>query len=116
MLPPAVRVFLIVEPANMLGSFDSLAGKVRALGLEPADGHLYLFLSKRRHMVKILYFDRTGWCIWQKRLERGSFQIPEIPPGASKVRMDLASLSGLLEGLDLRAPRRKWYRQPLNSS
>lgn len=116
MLPPSVRVFLIVEPANMLGSFDSLAGKVRALGLEPTDGHLYLFLSKRRHMVKILCFDHTGWCIWQKRLERGSFQIPVIPPGASRVRMDIASLSALLEGLDLRAPRRKWYRQTLNSS
>ena len=115
MLPPSVRVFLAVEPANMLGSFDALAGRVRSLGLEPTDGHLYAFLSKRRHMVKILYFDRSGWCVWQKRLEKGSFQLPPIPDGATRVHLDLPSLSALLEGLDLRAPRRRWYQHPLPS-
>jgi len=57
-LSPAIRVFLAVEPVDMRGSFDALAGRVRALGLEPADGHLYFFLSRRglmswyRHEVR----------------------------------------------------------------
>jgi transposase len=94
----------------MRGSFDALAGKVRRLGLDPLDGQLYVFLSRRRQMVKVLYFDRTGWCILQKRLERGTFQMPEIPDGAERIQVDVGTLAALLEGLDLRAPRRRWYR------
>ncbi len=49
-LPPTVRVFVAVAPLDMRGSFDSLAGAVRHLGLDPVDGHLYLFLNKRRRI------------------------------------------------------------------
>ena len=55
-LPPSLRVFLAIEPVDMRGSFDALAGRVRALGLEPSDGHLYLFLSRRGQLAKCLYF------------------------------------------------------------
>jgi transposase len=109
-LPPSVRVFLAVEAIDMRGSFDALAGRVRALGLDPSDGHLYLFLSRRGHLAKCLYFDRSGWVVWQKRLLRGSFQRPVVPAGTSRVTLDAASLSALLDGIDLRAPRRRWYR------
>lgn len=51
---PTVRVFVAVEPLDMRGSFDSLAGAVRRLGLDPVDGHLYLFLNKRRRLAKAL--------------------------------------------------------------
>ncbi len=111
MLTPgsAVRVFIAVEPFKMFGSFDALAGAVRRLGLDPLDGHLYVFLSRRRHMAKVLWFDKTGWCVLSKRLERGTFQLPSIPDGASQVRVDAAALSALLAGIDLEAPRRRWY-------
>jgi transposase len=53
-LPPTVRVFVAVEPVEMRGSFDALAGAVRRLGLDPVDGHLYLFLNRRRRLAKAL--------------------------------------------------------------
>lgn len=109
-LPPSVRVFLAVEPVDMRGSFDALAGRVRALGMEPLDGHLYFFLSRRAHLAKCLYFDRSGWVVWQKRLSRGTFQRPVARAGATHITLDPGSLSALLDGIDLRAPRRKWHR------
>ena len=109
-LPPSVRVFLAVEPVDIRGSFDALAGQVRRLGMEPSDGHLYLFLSRRGHLAKCLYFDHSGWVVWQKRLLRGSFQRPSVAPGATRITLDAGSLSALLDGIDLRAPLRRWYR------
>ena len=62
-LPPTVRVFVAVEPVDMRGSFDALAGAVRRLDLDPVDGHLYLFLNKRRRIAKAIWFDGSGWCV-----------------------------------------------------
>lgn len=106
--PSTVRVFVATEPVDMRGSFDALAGRVRGLGLEPADGHLYVFVSRRRHLLAILYFDGTGWMLVRKRLEAGTFQLPVVPDGARRVQVDGRVLSSILEGIDLNAPRRKW--------
>lgn len=76
-LPPTVRVFVAVEPIDMRGSFDALAGAVRRLGLDPVDGHLYLFLNRRRRLAKALWFDGSGWCLLSKWLKAGSFQLPQ---------------------------------------
>ena len=85
-LPPTVRVFVAIEPIDMRGSFDSLAGAVRRLGLDPVDGHLYLFMNKRRRIVKALWFDGSGWCLLSKRLEAGSFQLPALSGEQSQVQ------------------------------
>ncbi len=106
---PSTRVFVAVEPFKMFGSFDALAGAARRLGLDPLDGHLYVFLNRRRHMAKVLWFDRTGWCVLSKRLEKGTFQLPDIPEGASQVAVDPPMLVALLAGIDLHAPRRAWF-------
>ena len=111
-VPPSVRVFLATEPLDMRGSFDSLAGAVRRLGLDPVDGHLYLFMNRRRRLAKVLWFDRSGWCILAKRLERGSFQLPSIPAGTGQVVVDGATLASLLAGIDYTAARGRWYRRP----
>lgn len=112
---PTSRVFLAIEPIDMRGSFRSLAGAARLLGLDPADGHLYVFLSRRRNIAKILCFDRSGWCVFMKRLERGSFQLPVVADGSTKVCVDPTALHLLLQGIDLAAPRRQWYRrEPAN--
>ena len=110
-LPPSVRVFVAVGAFDMRGNFDALAGAVRRLGLDPLDGHLYVFFNKRRHLAKILYFDRTGWWVLQKRLERGTFQLPDVPPGTARIAVDGRVLASILEGIDLRAPRRRWYER-----
>ena len=110
-LPSSVRVFLAVEPVDMRGSFDALAGHVRRLALDPQDGHLYVFTNARKTLMKILFFDRSGWCVLAKRLEQGSFQIPAVTPGERQLAIDPAVLGLILEGVDLsRAPRRKRYR------
>ena len=110
-LAPGVRVFVALSPTDMRGSFDSLAGAARRLGLEPSDGHLYFFLNRRRRLCKVLWFDGSGWCLFSKRLEAGSFELPAAEEGADKVTVDSATLSSLLEGIDLTAPRRRWYRR-----
>jgi transposase len=108
---PAVRVFVAADPVDMRGSFDALAGAVRRLGLDPLAGDLFLFLNRRRTLARILWFDRSGWCLYSKRLESGTFDLPVVPEGARRVGIDGATLAALLEGIDLRAPRRRWYRR-----
>jgi len=108
-LAPTVRVFVATAPFNMHRSFDGLAGEVRRLLLDPLDGHLYVFLNARRTLLKALFFDRSGYCVFSKRLAQGSFQLPDVPAGASRVEVESAVLSMMLEGIDLRAPRRLRY-------
>lgn len=110
-LPPTVRVFVSVEPVDMRGSFDALAGAVRRLGLDPVDGHLYLFLNKRRRIAKALWFDGSGWCVLAKRLEAGSFQLPALTGSQTKVSIDGATFASLLAGIDFTASRSGWYRR-----
>ena len=110
-LAPTVRVFIAVEPLDMRGSFDALAGAVRRLGLDPVDGHLYLFLNKRRRLAKALWFDGSGWCLLAKRLEAGSFQLPAFSVEDSRVEVDGTTFASLLAGIDFTAPRRGWFRQ-----
>ena len=109
-LGPGVRVFVAIDPVDMRGSFDALAGAVRRLGLEPLDGHLYLFLNRRRRLCKIVWFDGSGLCLYSKRLERGTFELPEVPDGVDRVAVDAALLASLLQGIALKARRRRWYR------
>ena len=104
-------VLVAVEPIDMRGSFDSLAGAVRRLGLDPVDGHLYLFLNKRRRIAKALWFDGSGWCVLAKRLEAGSFQLPTLETADSKVQIDGSTFASLLAGIDFTASRRGWYRR-----
>lgn len=110
-LAPTVRVFVAVEPIDMRGSFDALAGAVRRLGLDPVDGHLYLFLNKRRRLAKALWFDGSGWCVIAKRLEAGSFQLPPVAGSDSRVEVDGTTFAAILAGLDFTAARRGWFRR-----
>lgn len=106
---PNTRVFVALDPVDMRGSFDALAGHVRRLRSDPLDGHLYLFVNRRRRLLKALWFDRDGWAVYAKRLERGTFQLPTVADGQTKVAIDPAQLAMILQGIDLRAPRRHRY-------
>ena len=114
-LPHTVRIFLHADAVDLRKSFDGLSGLVSQAFPEEdlLTGHLFLFLNRRRDRIKILYFDRDGLVIWYKRLEVGSFQIPQrIAPGAA-VELKSAQLAMLLSGIDLtNARRRKRYRRP----
>jgi transposase len=111
-LSPAVRVFIVVEPFDMRGSFDSAAGAVRRLGLDPVDGHLYLFLNKRRRLAKALWFDGSGWCLLAKRLEAGSFQLPAFDDSQTRLEVDTTTFAAIIAGIDFTSPRRGWFRRP----
>jgi transposase len=111
---PAVRVFVVVAPLDMRGSFDALAGATRHLGLDPTDGHLYLFLNKRRRLAKALWFDGSGWCVLAKRLETGSFQLPTFGASDTRIQIDGATFASLLAGIDFTAARRGWYRRDVD--
>lgn len=104
------RVFVAIAATDMRGSFDALAGQVRRLRGDPLDGHVYLFLNRRRTLLKALWFDRNGWAIFAKRLESGTFQLPAVAEGVHRVAIDPAQLAMILEGIDLAAHRRRRYR------
>ena len=76
-LPASVRVYLCLTPCDMRKSFDSLHALVREhLELDAFAGHLFVFTSRRKDRVKILYWDRDGFAVWSKRLEEGTYAVP----------------------------------------
>ncbi len=76
-LPSSVRVFLHTPPTDLRKGFDALCGLVTtAFAEDPASGHLFLFVNRRRDRMKILYWDRDGLAIWYKRLESGYVSDP----------------------------------------
>jgi len=110
----SVRIWLYAPPTDMRKSFDGLAALVRTkLAEDPLSGQLFVFINRRRTQLKVLYFDRSGYCIWAKRLEQGCFH-----PGDEGDKRLLAwtELKLILEGIDLRSIRRfKRYQHPLEA-
>ena len=115
-LPSSVRIYVAAEPVDLRRGFDGLAAATRSLiGADPMNGHVFVFLNRRRNRVKLLVWDRTGYWLLYKRLERGTFEIATAPvAGQRHVEMDAGDLGLMLEGVDLRGARRRkrWYRRP----
>lgn len=94
-----LRVYLYGQPADLRRSFDGLQALVRqGLGSDPLDGGLYVFINRRGNQIRVLYFDRSGFCLWAKRLEAGRF-ISDWRTVRSQ-RMDWTGLKLLLEGIE----------------
>jgi transposase len=110
--PSMVKVYGCTTPIDLRKSFDGLSGCVeRVIGADPLSGHLFVFFNKRRTMVKVLMWDRTGYCIWCKRLEQGRFGVESMPDVGTA--MELPELMLVLEGIDLsHARRRRRLRLP----
>ena len=103
MLPRAVRVYVATRPVRLNRSFDGLASEVRtALQMDPLSGHVFIFLNRRRTMVKLLMWTRGGYTIVHKRLERGTFAFAQrVTEGVAQVEIEAHELSMLLEGIEL---------------
>jgi transposase len=102
--PPASlpQVYLCREPVDMRKSIDGLAALVEGvLALDPFSAQLFVFTNRRRDKVKCLYWERNGFCLWYKRLERERFHWPVHFPGAPIV-LTGQQLNWLLDGYDLR--------------
>ena len=108
-LPASVRIYLATGPVDLRKSIDGLGALASARGHDVFSGHLYAFTSRRGDRVKILCWDRGGFVLYYKRLERGRFRLPQIEAGAEEVQLDATQLAMLLDGIDVRyvkAPER----------
>lgn len=106
-LPSAVRAFLCTRSVDMRKSFDGLSGLVEeCFRQDLLDGHLFLFVNRRRDRIKALYFDHDGLAIWYKRLEAGCFQVPDAGD-RDGLELDAAQLAMILSGIDLKSARRR---------
>jgi transposase len=104
-VPAGVRVHLALGATDMRKGFDGLSVRTQeVLREDPFSGHLFVFRGKRGDLIKVLYWDGQGLCLFAKRLERGRFIWPQAREGT--VTLSPAQLSMLLEGIDWRAPRR----------
>ncbi|MDZ4198495.1 MAG: IS66 family insertion sequence element accessory protein TnpB [Kiritimatiellia bacterium] len=105
-LTAAVRLFLYRGAVDMRKGADGLSGIVRyGMAADPLSGDVFVFCNRRRTMVKLLYWDRDGYAVWMKRLERGRYRVPD---GPVQGEVDRATLSMMLEGV-IAARRLKRY-------
>ena len=102
-----IRVQVYGQPCDMRKSFDGLSGLVRqALQQDPSSGSLFVFINRRGTQIKVLYFDRSGFCVWAKRLERGRFVSDWRQ--VSTCSMDWTGLKLLLEGIEAKRVRKRF--------
>lgn len=106
-----VRVWVYGQPTDMRRSYDGLYALVRhALRQDPLSGALYVFINRRGTQTKILYWDRTGFCVWAKRLEQGCL-VSDWTAMRDR-QMDWTELKLLLEGIEP-GHRKKRYKMPI---
>lgn len=108
-----VRIWLYARPTDMRKSYDGLSALVnQQLQEDPLSGQLFVFVNRRQTQMKILYFDRSGYCIWSKRLEQGQFNYNRS--AQEKQLLDWTQLKLLLEGIEVKNTRQ--YRRYSHAS
>ena len=108
-LPSSVRIYLFAKPTDMRKGFDGLCALITSAGLDIFSGHLFAFISRRQDRAKILAWERGGFVLWYKRLERGRFRRPTIERDVTQIQIEPDQLTLLLEGIDIdniRRPKR----------
>ena len=106
-LPSGTKIWLAAGLTDMRRGFDGLATLAQsALAQEPFSGHVFVFRGRRGDIIKLLWWDGQGMCLFAKRLEKGRFIWPQAESGS--VSLSPAQLSMLLEGIDWRMPVRTW--------
>jgi transposase len=101
--PGKMRIFAATTPIDLRRSVDGLSAAAREqMGRDPQSGALFLFVNKRGNRLKALWWDRTGFCILYKRLERGLFRLPSaLRPGETSVAIEAEEFTKILEGIAL---------------
>jgi transposase len=117
-LPPSVRLFVATQPVDGRKGVDSLMVIVRdVFRHDPLSGHLFVFFSKRCDRVRIVYWDRSGFAMWTKRLEQGRFRPAFSANGQLDARgIEAADLALIVEGIDLAGARRRRRWQPARAA
>lgn len=113
MIPHGVEVFVGLEPIDLRWGFDHLAGIAEErIGRGARSGALFVFFGKRRHALKLLFFDGSGLCVFYKRLDAGTFRLPEaLSEGATTVVIEERALDELLAGIDIEPKRARRERR-----
>ncbi len=108
-LPPTVRIFVATAPCDLRKHFDGIALLVEQdLRRDPRSGHLFVVFNRRSDQVRILFWDRQGYCLFAKRLEKGRFRVPwKAGDVGESVEMESAELALILEGIDLAGAKRR---------
>jgi transposase len=105
-LSPSVRYFFYRQQADMRKGFDGLSGYVRnELGRDPLTGDIFIFINRRRNQIKLLLFEGDGFSVYHKRLERGSYEIPDGSEDCLVLQRD--QLQFILQGVVLKSVRRR---------
>ena len=106
-VPSNTRIWLAAGVTDMRRGFNTLAAQAQTvLKEDPFSGHLFVFWGRRGDLLKIIWWDQQGGCLFYKRLERGRFVWPRAKEG--KVSLSASQLSMLLEGIDWRMPTKTW--------
>jgi transposase len=96
-----VKIWLYAKPTDMRRSFTGLAAMAQnQVGEDPLSGHLFVFINRRQTQIKVLYFDRNGFCLWAKRLEQGRFNYNKM--AGEKQALNLTQLKLIIEGIDIK--------------
>lgn len=102
------RYYLSIGGVDMRKSYNGLSGVVRqGLGRDPMSGEVFIFMNRRRMIMKLLVWDRSGWVIWSKRLELGTFELPRGLSGDKGLELRWEELVMILEGVRLRSVRKR---------
>ncbi len=108
MIPHGVEIFVGLDPIDLRWSFDRLAGVVtERIGREARCGALFVFFGKRRDAMKVLFCDGTGMCVFYKRLDRGTFRLPDAEPGTASIVIDERVLDDLLDGIEIETSKKR---------
>jgi transposase len=107
-----VKIWLHAKPTDMRKSYTGLVALAKnQIRESPLSGHLFVFVNRRQTQIKILYFDRTGYCIWAKRLEEGRFNYNKT--AGEKQSLNWTQLKLIIEGIDLKHTKQnKRYHHP----
>ena len=113
MIPPGIEIIVGLDPIDLRWSFDRLAGiALESCGLEPRCGALFVFFGKRRTALKAILFHHNGFLILYKRLDKGTYRLPEpLDPHGNIVAIDVSAFEDLLDGIDIEKPHRKKQRR-----
>jgi transposase len=113
-LPPSVRLFMATQTVDGRKGPDSLMAIVRdVFRHDPLSGHLFIFFSKRCDRVRVVYWDRNGYAMWTKRLEKGRFRPAFAKDGRlATTSIEAAELALIVEGIELAGARRRPRWQP----
>ena len=119
-LPPSVQILACTTPVSLRKSFGGLAAAAESvLGHDPLSGHIFCFFNRRADQIRLLWWDRDGWMLVGKKLERGRFPLPwqRAPAQGPCWTLQAGELGLLLEGIDLRGGKRlpRWQPRPAST-